>query len=389
MNYILSEDRRRALRQDLLVLYALYGSWLNAVHVSAFTLALLILPCYHDCMRRISVGLFLIVLAIVSTCSTSSVVYDIHPDKTEEYLLLSYETATLIAKGQEELSRCESIVISWKGGDEHYTFILSTDEDFSSYRAYGTETNSISLVNLFTGTDYYWRVKETGEEGMFTVSDHAPRLISVGGVTNFRDIGGWMTESGKRVKQGLLYRSARLSENVTAAPLITDTGRAAVVNDLSIRTELDLRDTKDNEYGGLEESVIGENVRYIHYPMKSGGNYLVLNLSVLPGLFEILSDADNYPLVFHCSIGTDRTGVVAFLVNGLLGVGEEDLYRDYLLSNFADISVMRNRNDIRDYIKYMDRYPGDTLSERIENFLVANGVNEESIAKIRELLLEP
>lgn len=340
-------------------------------------------------MRRISCVLLLIVIVIISSCSTSSAVYDIHPEKTEEYLLGSYELATVYAKGHEELSRCVPVVITWKGGDGYYTFILSTDEDFSDSKVYRTETNSISLENLFTGTDYFWRVEETGETGSFTVSDHAPRLISVDGVTNFRDIGGWMTESGKGVKEGLLYRSARFSENRTASPLITDKGMETMVNDLSIRTELDLRDTKDNEYGGLEESVIGEEVEYVLLPMKSGGSYLVLNLSALPELFGILADEESYPLVFHCSIGTDRTGVVAFLVNGLLGVGEEDLYRDYLLSNFAEISVMRTPNDIRDYIKYMDKYPGETLSERIENFLIANGVEKENIDRLREILLEP
>ena len=340
-------------------------------------------------MRRISCVLLLIAIVIISSCSTSSAVYDIHPEKTEEYLLGSYELATVYAKGHEELSRCVPVVITWKGGDGNYSFILSTDDHFSDSKVYRTETNSISLENPFTGTDYFWRVEETGETGSFTVPDHAPRLISVDGVTNFRDIGGWVTESGKRVKEGLLYRSARFSENKTASPLITDKGRETMVNDLSIRTELDLRDAKDNEYGGLEESVIGEDVEYIHLPMKSGGSYLVLNLSVLPELFGILADEERYPLVFHCSIGTDRTGVVAFLVNGLLGVGEEDLYRDYLLSNFAEISVMRTPNDISDYIKYMDKYPGETLSERIENFLIENGVEKENIERVREILLEP
>ncbi len=340
-------------------------------------------------MRRISIILFTVFLAVLSSCSTSSVVYDIHPAKTEEYLQGPYELASVYAKGHEELSRCVPVVITWKGDDKPYTFLLSTDEDFSSTKVYVTETNCISLENLYTGTDYFWRVEETGETGSFTVSDHAPRLISVDGVTNFRDIGGWMTESGKRVREALLYRSARFSENRTALPLITEKGRRTVVDDLSLRTELDLRDSRDNEYGGLEESVIGETVKYIHLPMKSGGSYLVLNISVLPDFFRILADEDNYPLVFHCSIGTDRTGVAAFLVNGLLGVREEDLYRDYLLSNFAGISVMRTPNDIRDYIKYMERYPGETLSERIENFLISSGVDKEDIESVREILLEP
>ena len=42
-------------------------------------------------------------------------------------------------------------------------------------------------------------------------------------------------------------------------------------------------------------------------------------------------------LLLHCSIGTDRTGVICFLINALLGVSEEDLYKDYLFSMFGMI----------------------------------------------------
>jgi protein tyrosine/serine phosphatase len=51
----------------------------------------------------------------------------------------------------------------------------------------------------------------------------------------------------------------------------------------------------------------------------------------------VLADESNYPIFFHCAIGTDRTGTLAYLINGLLGVPEEDLYYDYCFSNFGAI----------------------------------------------------
>ena len=335
-------------------------------------------------MRRIII-LLLSVLALAVSCSTTAVVFDVHSPVLEEYLSSPFEMATVYAKGQKENGRPEKIHISWKGEEgKEYTFLLSTDEDFSSYREYLSDTNSIDLENLFIGTTYFWKIEGTSESGSFRVSAHAPRVIDVDGVTNFRDVGGW----NDSIRQGLLYRSARLSENRTGEPLITEKGRKTFVEELGIRTEVDLRDTKDNEYGSLSSSAAGEGVKYIHYPMKSGGNCLLLNIGVLPGLFEILADESNYPLVYHCSIGCDRTGVVSFLVNGLLGVSEENLYRDYLVSNFALVKVMRTPSAIDDYIDYMERYSGETLSERIEAFLLDAGVEAEDISAFREIMLE-
>ena len=48
--------------------------------------------------------------------------------------------------------------------------------------------------------------------------------------------------------------------------------------------------------------------------------------------FKVFTNRNNYPVIFHCAIGTDRTGVVAFYLNALLGLKDEDIYRDYLFS---------------------------------------------------------
>lgn len=336
-------------------------------------------------MRRLIILLLSVIVLFVS-CSTERVIYDIHQPLLEEYLSSPVETASVYAKGQKELSRPEKIRIGWKDeGKEEYIFLLSTSEDLCASREYRTKTNYVELENLFTGKTYYWRVEGTSSSGSFTVRGDAPRVIDIDGVTNVRDIGGWK----EGIKQGMLYRSARLSENKTGESLITDEGRKTVIGELGIKTEVDLRETKNNEYGSITASAAGDDVRYIHYPLKTGGSYLILNIPSLPGLFEILGDEENYPLLFHCAIGTDRTGVVAFLVNGLLGVSEEDLYRDYLISNFALVKVIRTPNDITDYIKYTDKYPGETLSERIEAFLLESGVRKSDIESLRRIMTEP
>ena len=106
-------------------------------------------------------------------------------------------------------------------------------------------------------------------------------------------------------------------------------------------------------------------------------------------VFEVLADENNYPLFFHCSIGTDRTGLISFLVNGLLGVNEEDLYRDYLFSNFGDIGSDRKLEDIlEDYVNLIKEQNGSSLQEKVENFLLDLGVKQNHLDSIKNIMLE-
>ena len=96
-------------------------------------------------------------------------------------------------------------------------------------------------------------------------------------------------------------------------------------------------------------------------------------------VFRILGDENNYPLCFHCSIGTDRTGGIAFFINALLGVSKDNLYYDYLFSNFGNIGSMRRDTLMDSYIYEMEKYPGSSLSEQTRNFLISIGVDENDI----------
>ena len=140
--------------------------------------------------------------------------------------------------------------------------------------------------------------------------------------------------------------------------------------------------------GGITNSPLGDEINYFPFTMKSGGNYLTLNKGRLKDVFAVLGNESNYPIVIHCSIGTDRTGVICFLVNGLLGVSEEDLYKDYLFSNFGNIYGVRTTSAIKDYLKQINYASGDTLEEKFYNYLVNNGVNEEDLKTIIKIMKE-
>lgn len=345
-------------------------------------------------LSKFLLAILLISLAIpFASCAkkVNTEALSIHTEKQEAYLNDSYVNFSKYASGTDELSKPKPITIDipsdyLSGGSKLY---VSENSDLSNSMEYDVASNKIEIYNLKIATTYYYQIKndsKTSETKSFKVDDKGPRNIYVDGVTNFRDVGGWKTSDGTYVNQGLLYRSSKFNDDESTELLITEAGINTVINDLKIKTEIDLRTTTDNENGGITSSPIGDSVKYISMPFKSGGNYLTLNKDKLKSLFEILGDENNYPIVFHCSIGTDRTGVVAFFVNALLGVSEEDLYRDYLFSNFGNIGSMRTPATLKDYINALNIADGKTLSEKAFNYLLMQGVSEENINNVIRIM---
>ncbi len=258
---------------------------------------------------------------------------------------------------------------------------------------YTSESESISIYNLKLDTAYYWTVSagnETSSVSKFTTDAAAPRNLYVDGITNVRDLGGWERENGTRTKQGLIFRCGRLNESSAQAPNIeiTDAGKKTMLDDMGIKTEIDVRKTADGETGAITSSPLGDSVTYYSCPMEWEGNTFLDNKEELLKVFEILSKEESYPLIFHCNIGTDRTGMIAYLVNALLGVPEESLYRDYLYSNFGNIGGTRKLKNVESsgYYEAVHSAEGNTLSEKTYNCLVDFGVPEEQLDSIIAIL---
>lgn len=71
------------------------------------------------------------------------------------------------------------------------------------------------IDNLEIAADYAWTVRagEEAGQGAFKTEDLPPRLVRFPGVPNVRDFGGWIGLDGKRVRQGMVFRSAGLNDN--------------------------------------------------------------------------------------------------------------------------------------------------------------------------------
>ena len=335
-------------------------------------------------------------------------IVSIHTDKQVEYLAGDYNAISNFAKGKEELSRPNAIQLSWSAkhdsGETITQYMVEIRDVDSQYNTVYLNTVDpyADVYNLCIGTLYMWRVtavfsnggKSQSDWSYFQTEDVAPRNLYVDGITNVRDLGGWSTPDG-RVRQGMIYRCGRLNESGREDVVIeiTQEGIDVMRNVLGIKTEIDLRmpNAHNTETGGITFSPLGKDVNYVNCPLEwDNGNYLTNNLESVKDFFALASDIDNYPLIFHCNIGTDRTGLFAFLINGLLGVSEADLYRDYLFSNFGNINNTRALSNIQNnYLKTINSYPGATLSERIENCLLQLvGVPQSQIDAIKDILSE-
>ncbi len=322
----------------------------------------------------------------------------IHTELQEEYLQGKPSAAAKFADGTAELSWPEDVTLVWNDLAGVTGLLLSTKEDFSDAVTYPASGESVTMTNLKLDTTYYWKVTgDFGESGVsaFRTQSGKVRNLRVDGVTNVRDLGGYPTVDGRVIRQGLLFRSGRLNQDDAAevVPEITEDGIRTMTEELGIRTEIDLRWAEDGETGGLTGSVLGEGVNYINIPMLYSfekEDSVAFNADAIRTLFAVLADESNYPILFHCSVGTDRTGMIGYLVNGLCGVEKDDLTRDYMFSDFGNIGWARNAASLTRavYVVNINKCEGETLAEKIRNRLLGIGIPEEQLDAVVGILCE-
>jgi protein-tyrosine phosphatase len=174
-----------------------------------------------------------------------------------------------------------------------------------------------------------------------------PRRIPLERAFNFRDLGGYAVDGGPTVRWGLVYRADGIHRIEGA-----DLARVAA---LGIRTVLDLRTRGElSDHGRVATEEM--NASYHHLPLLEqvwerdvlvaeldavdflAGRYLAMldqGAASITSALETIGDAERLPLVFHCSAGKDRTGVLAAVLLSVLGVSDDDIAADYALSRTA------------------------------------------------------
>lgn len=197
---------------------------------------------------------------------------------------------------------------------------------------------------------YFWLLPDNGKPVQV-----AQRILPTEGIVNFRDLGGYPTLDGRFVRWGVLYRSG-------AHDCLTEKD-CALLRQIGLRTVLDYRSAAEQQQCPDRQL---EEIQYISLPiLADAGVANILSLQAAgsaeeaqqmlqeinrrmvhdqqaqqgyAAMLRTCLQAETIPMVQHCTAGKDRVGVGVAILLLLLGVDEETVLDDYLLSNDCRLS---------------------------------------------------
>jgi protein-tyrosine phosphatase len=233
------------------------------------------------------------------------------------------------------------LVASWSGVVDEVRVGVSPDEPGEVVVHDGR--GRLELIGVESGVRHYVHAR-VGDRWVVA----GERLVPLEGTLNFRDLGGYRTGDGRRVRWGRVFRSDGLG-SLTAAD-------HAVLERLGVRTVCDLRADTEHEAHPSHLPGTAERVSCAVAPARPGqrtlderiiaGELASLSVDDVVDLYllmldeyapsfgrtlELIARADE-PIVFHCAAGKDRTGIVAALLLALLGVPDDEIFDDYMLT---------------------------------------------------------
>ena len=201
------------------------------------------------------------------------------------------------------------------------------------------------------------------------------RIIPFDGVHNFRDFGDYPAARSKRVRRGALYRSAHHARASEADLEALEKLNLSVIVDLrrpnerardpnrrwrNFATQVidndidDLPAGEDPYYTFLRNSDLSPaQIRDWNLDYYREAPFTPRHIDLFKRYFQALGEA-NGPVLIHCAIGRDRTGILAALTLHLLGVARDDILGDYLLTNES----ARHPERTPDLFKFVEKVSG-------------------------------
>lgn len=249
------------------------------------------------------------------------------------------------------------------------TIEVSTHADMSDSYKYTAKVGAseVEVANFIPGLTYYVKATSGGEilaKGRIRTEGNL-RMIKFPSGNNWRDLGGWLTCDGNRLNYGKVYRSGEL--NGGHAMNETDLAEA---RRLGIGAELDLRQDVDIQDFNISTSAFGTNVPYLYVNQSMfGDDALKGDTAKYRAAFHfiITNLRAGRAVNFHCIWGADRTGAMAFLLEGLCGVKNDQMYKDYELTTYSNAGL-RKKDGLDSKFSYINTIVGSTIQYKFFNY---------------------
>lgn len=243
----------------------------------------------------------------------------------------------------------DDLLVTWRGGgDDVAVFVSDSPDDAGLDVRDADRPGKVLLTKLDPAIRPY--VHLLAGDGPFVVV--AERLIPLEGAMNFRDVGGYRTDTGRQVRWGRIYRSDHLGDLTEADELrLAQLGLQLVVDyrgpleheatPSRIHPEHAIRRHDRPISDGAEDGVslwnrIKAGTLTSFGPDELATYYRGVVDRSAPIFGEVITMAANpahHAMAFHCTAGKDRTGLTAALLLGALGVDDGQILDDYELSN--------------------------------------------------------
>ena len=240
------------------------------------------------------------------------------------------------------------------------------------------------------------------------------RHVDLEGCHNFRDLGGYPTREGGRVRWRVLFRSDALHH-------LTPADVARLRGEIGLGHVVDLRSSGEIAIDGSGR-LAAEDVRIHHLPLFDGHGTASSDLGAsitlsdryflmtehakgpIARVIQTLAEAEA-PAVYHCAAGKDRTGVVSAVLLGLLGVADEIIVADYAATKQNLDAIVARLMASEGYQGMLENLPPDTLHAEPETMISllarvrekygsmhgyarAIGIPDAAVARLERRLLE-
>lgn len=318
------------------------------------------------------------------------------PEFTEEVLLCSpeaksaFDGAMSVGEAKKAGDPYRPFVFSYRFTKDSGVLRIGETPDLTDALQYvlDRERTSLEIHNLKVNTKYFYSVEVNGcvYTGSFSTAD-SPRFVHIPGAVNVRDIGGQKNLDGIVVKQGLLIRGSEIDGICETEYFVNDQNLEEAKETFSFVYDFDLRE-EQIFIGDYQSRFVKDQKHRFHESPEYGEIFQNYYKQRLRQIFVDLADPEHYPMYLHCTYGADRTGTVVFLLQGVLNMSEEDMYREYMLSGY-EFNKCLDTTGLDVIVTGLAGTPGDTLQQKIVNYLTGKvGVKQEHIASIRSIFLE-